>query len=95
MPIHCDFIFLDIRYSTTSFVSYFCAAKYKIHHSLYSGLRLQGGVSEGVVADLLRNALCFSSAKQRTDSEQTSKEDEGAVGLKSRSFEYSEIRWNM
>jgi hypothetical protein len=64
-------------------------------HSLYAGLRLQGGVCEGEVADLLRNALCFSSAKQRTDSEQTSKEDEGGVGLKSRSFEYSEIRWNM
>lgn len=64
-------------------------------HSLYADLRVHGGVCEGEAVDLLRNVLCLSSAKQSTDSAQTSRAVEGGVGLKSKSFEYSEIRWNM
>lgn len=57
--------------------------------------RVQGGAWEGKAIDLLRYIFCFSSAKQSTDSAQTCEAVGGGVGLKSRSFEYSEIRWNM
>lgn len=56
---------------------------------------MQGGVCEGEVVDLLRNILCLSSAKQSTDSEQTSRAVGGGEGLKSCSFAYSDRRCNM
>lgn len=79
---------------TSSITLCFCSNQLLMRF-LLAGWRVHGGLGEGKAVDISRYCFCFSSAKQRTESLHTLRAEDGGTGLKSSSFEYSVMRWNM